>query len=298
MIAPLALGLGASLCFLVALAGLRLVRDPGPVARAAPPAAVGASERQGPLRGVLDAVGARLSPLVMSTLDGARRARVRGRLDAAGRPDGITTVEVYARRKGTWTGLLGIAGLVLCLQGRLVIGLPLIVVGWFWVDLWIWRAARVRQAAIERDLPDFLDVLAVCVNAGIAFRPALARVADAQGGPLGEEVVTTLRQLSLGATRRGAFEALRERNRSEPLGQFVSALLQAEELGVPISEALVELARDQRRSSHQSARRRAQQAAPRVTLVVTTLMVPATMLLIIAALVIGSNFSVGSVLGG
>ena len=102
---------------------------------------------------------------------------------------------------------------------------------------------RRRQGQIDRDLPDFLDVLSVCVSAGIAFRPAMGRVAEAIGGPVAEEVQTALRQIALGAPRREAFQALRERNTSEALGTFVSAFLQAEELGVPLADALVDLAR-------------------------------------------------------
>jgi tight adherence protein C len=295
VIEPLVMALGGALCVLVAVAGLRLVRDPGPAARFAsgPPAVAGERRREGPLRGLLDALGRRTQPAVLRTIDSEKRTKIRSRLDAAGRPDGMTTVEIYAARKGTWLVLLGVVGIFLCFQGQVVLGVPIAVLGWFWVDAWVWRSMKLRQAHIERDLPDFLDVLAVCVNAGVAFRPALARVAEARGGPLAEEVTVTLRQLSLGASRREAFEALRDRNRSEFLAQFVSALLQAEELGVPIADTLGELAREMRRSSHQRARQRAQRAAPQVTLVVTTFMVPAAMLIIAAALIVGTDIHVG-----
>ena len=104
------------------------------------------------------------------------------------------------------------------------------------------REGRLRQEQIERDLPDFLDILAVTVRAGLGYRLALGRVAEALGGPVGEEMLVALRQMSLGATRRAAFEALRDRNASEQLSSFVAAQLQAEELGVPLSEALNDIA--------------------------------------------------------
>ena len=70
------------------------------------------------------------------------------------------------------------------------------------------REGRLRQERIERDLPDFLDILAVTVRAGLGYRPALLRVAEALGGPVGEEVLTALRQMDLGANRRDAFLAM------------------------------------------------------------------------------------------
>ena len=70
------------------------------------------------------------------------------------------------------------------------------------------REGRLRQERIERDLPDFLDILAVTVRAGLGYRAALLRVAEALGGPVGEEMLTALRQMDLGANRRDAFLAM------------------------------------------------------------------------------------------
>ena len=97
-------------------------------------------------------------------------------------------------------------------------------------------------------------------------------------------MLTSLRQMELGATRRDAFLAMAERNSSESLKSMIGATLQAEELGVPLSEALNEIAEDMRRAAHQDARRRAARAAPRVSLIVTTLIVPGAMILILMTL--------------
>jgi tight adherence protein C len=103
--------------------------------------------------------------------------------------------------------------------------------------------------------------------------------------------------MELGATRREAFQALRERNNSRTLDNFVAAQLQAEELGVPLADALEAIAADTRRLAAQSARRRAQRATPRITLVAISLLLPATMLLIVVGLVIGSGLQIGHVFG-
>jgi tight adherence protein C len=168
--------------------------------------------------------------------------------------------------------------------------------GWFGPDVLVSREGRLRQERIERDLTDFMDILAVTVRAGLGYRLALTRVSEALGGPVGEEMLVALRQMSLGASRRSAFEALRDRNASEQLSSFVAAQLQAEELGVPLSEALNDIAQDMRRSAHQAARRRAARAAPRVSLVITSLIVPGTMILIFVAMLLGSGIQESGIL--
>ena len=74
----------------------------------------------------------------------------------------------------------------------------------------------------------------------------------------------------------------------------MAAQLQAEELGVPLSEALNDIASDMRRLANQNARRQAQRASPRVSLLVTTLIVPGSMILILLSL----YFSISNASGG
>jgi tight adherence protein C len=146
-------------------------------------------------------------------------------------------------------------------------------------------------------MPDFIDILAVTVRAGIGYRGALERVATSLSGPPAEELLTTLRQMDLGATRREAFEALRARNDSRTLDRFVAVQLQAEELGVPLADALASIAEDTRRAAAQAARRRAQRASPRIALIGATILLPATMILIVAGMFIGSGVNFSHLLG-
>jgi tight adherence protein C len=286
-------GLIAMAAFACGVAGLRLVRDPGPEARFAEALAgrdTGGPAPRGPLTRLLDALGRRGGGLLRGYLaDPRRAARARRRIDAAGRAYGIATLDDYVRRRGAFLLLAVVLGVLLALGESWLALLPVAYLGWFGVDVLLDGAGRRRQAQIDRDLPDFLDILAVCAGAGIAFRPALQRVAEATGGPLGEEVELTLRQIALGAPRREAFVALRERNPSEPLGTFVSSFLQAEELGVPLAEALTDLARDMRRDSAQRARRRAQNTVPRVSLVVVVTILPAAVMLLVASLLLNTD---------
>lgn len=286
---------GAVLCLLVALRGWAMIRDRGPIDRLdlAEEALAGGEDGRSPLARRLDALAAGLAPRALALLGPRRLARLRHRIDAAGRPRGMTP-EVYAGRKAVFAASGAAIALPFALRGSPLMAVSLLVLAVMWDDIALSRTARLRQAAIERGLPDFLDVLAVSVRAGLSFRAGLGRVAEATGGPLADEVTIALRELELGAPRREALEGLRSRNDSEALSAFVTALLQAEELGVPLSDALLDLAVDMRRRSAQEARRRAAKAAPRISLIVTVTIVPAAAILIIASIVVGADVDLGA----
>src|SRR5437879_3003761 len=84
-----------------------------------------------------------------------------------------------------------------------------------------------------------IDVLAVVVSAGLGFRQALELVNSVYKGPWSDEIRIALRQMDVGVSRRDAFDQLRKRNRSDQVGQFVTALQQGEELGTPIARTLL-----------------------------------------------------------
>lgn len=278
-------------CVVVAARGVSLLRsDPVGDRLALDP--TGGSVRREPLVGrFFEFLSVRLTSRAVGVLGGRRLDRVRHRLEVAGRP---MTIEAYAGRKASFTIIFGLLGVLFLLQGRAITGLVFIAAGLGWIDLWLAVTSRRRRERVDRDLPDFLDVLAVTVSAGVAFRTALARVAESAGGPLGDEVLLCLRQMELGVSRRDALGAMRTRTASEPLGQMVTALLQAEELGAPLSDTLVDLAVDMRRAAAQEARRRAARAAPRITLVATLIIMPGAMILIGVGLFLNSGVDFGN----
>ncbi len=298
MINPALTGLAAACCTGVGIRGLVMMRSASAVERRELSVEVGEEgKRRGPTRQVINLIGARLGPVLLERWSDRRRDSVRHRLDLAGRP-GAMTVERYAELKAASAVLAVVVGICWgLLLSSWVLGLMLAVLGGISVDIWISRLGRRRQALLERELPDFIDILAITVRAGSGYRAALGRVASSLEGPPAEEIQRTLREMDLGATRREAFEALRARNSSATLESFVAAQLQAEELGVPLSDALAGIARDTRRAAAQEARRRALRATPRVSLIAATLLLPATMLLIAVGLFIGTGFNSLHILG-
>lgn len=245
----------------------------------------------------IDRLGMRYAPSVLRMMGPKRVDALRRRLDMAGNPGGMT-VDRYAARRAVYGALGTMAALSLVVRGQTVIAVVAFAYGMVWTDVIIRSAIRRRRADIERTLPDFLDVLAVVVSAGLGFRQALERVAEKYKGPWSDELRITLRQMDMGVGRREAFDQLRKRNASDQVSMFVTALQQGEELGAPIVDTLIQIANDMRRTDAQNARRTAAQAVPKTTLVVTMVMLPATMILIVLSFYYGSGVDFGEILSG
>ncbi|WP_028803070.1 DUF5936 domain-containing protein [Streptomyces sp. 142MFCol3.1] len=244
----------------------------------------------------VDRLGMRFAPAVLRLMGPRRVDAKRRRIDMAGNPGGLTLNRYAARR-----AVYGVFGVVLAFvflsNGQLLFAALALAFGLLAADALIWQAVRERKEVIDRTLPDFLDVLAVVVSAGLGFRQALDRVAEKYEGPWADELRITLRQMDMGVSRRQAFDELRRRNSSEQVSQFVSALQQGEELGSPIAETLIQLATDMRRTDAQNARRRAAKTIPKATMVTLVFMLPATMILIATGMFLGSGTDFGSILG-
>ena len=244
----------------------------------------------------LDRLGMRWAPLVLRLMGPKKVSAKRHKIDMAGNPGGLT-IDRYAARRAVYSGLGAFAAFAMLTSGQFLMALLMVAFGLFWGEVGIWAAVRKRRDDIDRTLPDFLDVLAVVVFAGLGFRQALDRVSEKYTGPWADELRITLRQMDMGISRRQAFDELRRRNDSEQVAMFVTALQQGEELGAPIVDTLIAIANDMRRTDAQNARRRAAKAVPKATLMVTTFMIPATVLLMGAAMLLGSGTDFGSLAG-
>lgn len=245
----------------------------------------------------IDRLGIRWAPAVLRMMGPKAVNKKRRQIDLAGNPGGLT-LDRYAARRAVY-GALGVLGAFsMLLRGQLFLALVMVAFGLFWVEAGIWSAIRVRREHIERTLPDFLDVLAVVVSAGLGFRQALDRVADKYDGPWSDELRITLRQMDMGVSRRQAFEELRRRNDSEQVAMFVTTLQQGEELGAPIVETLIQIANDMRRTDAQNARRKAARAVPKATSAVTTFLLPGTLVLLTVGFVYGADVDLSSITGG
>lgn len=128
---------------------------------------------------------------------------------------------------------------------------PLIVLAtaiflFFAPDLVITVLAGRRKTAIREALPELLDLMVLCVDAGLGLDATLTRVAQEKQdrkdsrrrSPLAEELLTLNRDILLGMSRERAFQELYKRTGVEELGAFAGALNQANQLGLSISKTL------------------------------------------------------------
>lgn len=236
---------------------------------------------------VLDVLGTPLLPLAVRLHGRQRLQRLDTSIRRAGRPEGVT-LTMFVRREAALVLLAVLFGLLFTVQDLWIVGVPFALVLAGWMRIWLYGEASKRRQQIDTELPDFLDVLSVTVTAGLGFRQALERVCEFHGGALAAEMRTALQEMNVGASRRQTFVALRERNKSAAVGTFVTALLQAEELGVPLADALTNIASDVRREHAENIRQRAARAAPLVSLAVTATILPGALILIVSAVLIAN----------
>jgi len=293
---PLLLALLMAIAVAGALLGIRMIRADAKLPSDLMLALEVGGTRVSKADSAVDRMGMRFAPLVLRLMGPRRVDAKRLRIDMAGNPDGLTITR-YAARRAVYVTFGVLLGLIFLTNGQLVLAVITFAFGVTAADAAIWQAVRERKEVIDRTLPDFLDVLAVVVSAGLGFRQALDRVAERYEGPWADELRITLRQMDMGVSRRQAFDALRKRNSSEQVAQFVSALQQGEELGSPIAETLIQIAADMRRTDAQESRRRAAKTIPKATLVTLVFMLPATMILIATGMFLGSGTNFGSILG-
>jgi len=137
----------------------------------------------------------------------------------------------------------------------LAIALPL--AGYLLPDLLLRERAKERQAKIGVELPDTLDQVTISVEAGLGFDAALAYVAETGTGPLAEELMAMLREITLGVPRQDALRNLVDRTDVPELRHFVFAIRQAEEYGLPIAHVLRIQSKELRIRRRQTAEERA-----------------------------------------
>jgi len=205
------------------------------------------------------------------------------RLDVAGNAPGWTADRILAL-KGI--GLL-VGAALLALAGLHNPSLAIVyaaaggVGGFFLPDVLLYDKGIRRQARIVSALPDAIDMLTVCVEAGLGFDGALAQVARNTRGPLAEEFSRALQEMQIGLSRTQALRGMVARTTVPELRSFVSALVQAGELGIPVARVLREQAAEMRIRRRQRAEERAQKVPVKIMFPLITCLFPALLVVIV-----------------
>jgi len=104
--------------------------------------------------------------------------------------------------------------------------------------LWLQTMMRRRQEIIRHSLPDSLDMLSVCVAAGLSFDQAMMRVGQTFKTPMGMEFARVVAEIEIGVSRKQALRNLQARVDISELSSFVAVILQSEKMGMSIADVL------------------------------------------------------------
>lgn len=151
----------------------------------------------------------------------------------------------------------------------------------FLPDLLIKNVAQRRQEQTSKSLADALDMLSVCVEAGQGFDAALLQVARNVEGPISGEFARVLSEIQIGKSRGEAFSAMGDRVTLPEVKNFITALVQADRLGLPIAGVLREQTVNMRLVRRQKAEEKAQKVTIKILFPLMFCILPATFIVII-----------------
>jgi tight adherence protein C len=206
---------------------------------------------------------------------------------------GTMRAEEFVIAQTSATGLLTVGALAYVVLAAPAprIGIMMLVlapvIGWCLPASWLSRKVSERQAAILKDLPDTLDLLAISVEAGMGFEGALEIVCQHFDSPLSHEFARTLHEMELGLPRKDAFQNLKRRTQVPELSNFVLALLQADALGIPIGRVLKTQAVEMRNKRRQWAREKAAKLPVKMLFPLVLFVFPAIMVTVLGPAAFG-----------
>jgi tight adherence protein C len=151
----------------------------------------------------------------------------------------------------------------------------------FLPDLLIYNLALKRQEETGKSLADALDMLTVCVEAGQGFDSALLQVARNVEGPISGEFARVLSEIQIGKSRGEAFSAMGDRVTLPEVKNFITALVQADRLGLPIAGVLREQTATMRLARRQKAEEKAQKVTVKILFPLMLCILPALFIVII-----------------
>ncbi len=207
---------------------------------------------------VLAQASARLSKI----LPAAKHDSLQKKLTLAGNPGNLTPYEFTLIRYFLIFGLPLISGLISInfnpsLGHNLLIITAAFALGCTLPNLYLNSLIKGRKEEIQNNLPDALDLLTVSIEAGLGFDAALIKVIEKFKGALSQEFARVLQEIKKGKPRREALKDLASRCEVEDLTNFISSVVQADQLGVGIGNVL----RVQSRQMRQKKRQRAEEQA-------------------------------------
>ena len=167
------------------------------------------------------------------------------KLELAGNPAGLDPTVYWALRfSGISLGVLLLFVSTIAPQGSflkgkgLIYGIPAGALGFFIPELWLNGKIARRQKDVRKAMPDALDLLTICVEAGLGFDGAMKKVSDKWDNELARGFGRVIQEIQLGKLRREALRDMADRMGVSEMTSFVAAVIQSEQLGVSMANVL------------------------------------------------------------
>lgn len=156
------------------------------------------------------------------------------------------------------------------------------VIGFFFPQLWLDGEIKKRQTNIRKAMPDALDLLTICVEAGLGFDAAMSNVAQKWENELSLAFGRAIREVQLGKVRREALRSMAERVDLPELTSFVAAVIQSETLGVSMAKVLRIQSDQMRMKRRQYAEELAHQAPVKMLIPMVVFIFPSIFIVLLA----------------
>lgn len=170
-----------------------------------------------------------------------------------------------------------------------------LVLGFMAPDFFLRNKAGKRNTQILESLPDALDLLTISVEAGLGFDAALIKVTEKLKGPLPDEFKRAAAEQRVGKSRQQALRGITERIDVKELTSFIAAIIQADQLGVPMSKVLRIQSEQMRTERRQRAENKAAKAPILIMLPTIGCIFPSLFIVILAPAALTAMASCGSV---
>ncbi|KAA0273726.1 MAG: type II secretion system F family protein, partial [Chloroflexi bacterium] len=211
------------------------------------------------------------------------------KLELAGNPGRIDAATFLATR---FVGAALFGGLLTLISnlpqvtwptGRIILVVGLFtVLGFFFPQMWLSSRITRRQNEVRKALPDALDLLTICVEAGLGFEAAMSKVADKWENELSIMFGRCIREIQLGKTQREALRDMADRIGLTELTSFVAAVIQSQLLGVSMAKVLRIQSDQMRLKRRQRAEEQAHQAPVKMIIPMALLTFPSIMIILMA----------------
>jgi tight adherence protein C len=243
----------------------------------------------------------RLSGIAQRFASPTKISRTEKRLMMAGNPGDLRTVDFLGMKLAVAAIVGGIVFVIFALLLRnpafgVVGGAALGGFGFMLPEFWLGRRIKKRQHEILLAVPDTLDLLTISVKAGLSFDGALAKVVEKTAGSLADEFRRALAEIRVGKVRREALRDVVGRTDVPALSNFIAAIVQAEQLGVPIAKVLQVQSEQLRIERRQRAEELAAKAPIKMLFPLVGCIFPSMFIVILgpAVILIALNMSTGT----